>query len=484
MIKREPITLVLVTASALAVRLYFASTLYLNPDESHHFLEAVLQRWSTDFHPPLFLWWLWAAAQISEHPAWIRLFSAVCGALTPVALWFWLKRQSSSAIAWPLVLVAAFSPNLVLLTIQARGYSPAILSSILALLFLQLAFEHNSPRFLIFHAIAGSVMILCIFASAWLILGMGVAGLVLLAARRTQHQDLVRPWFAVQLLFAALYAGLLVWIVIPNYARSHGIEFLASSFPKQGENLLQFTASVLFRPLIFTLGSGIGGFLAIPLLLIGLWVWFRRRQWDSIWLGVTYLAALAAAWTHFMPFGRTRHSVLLGIIVLLPLAAGCAWLNERRKTLGLAAAWAIASMSCIWPFPEVLEIRLPNWQRREWIALIDRTLAMSKPGDTIAVDGETVRMLLATWGPDEPRHLHVYPRPSATFESHGRRILILRRFLWQRDPPDVTRRFLETHDNGSPMWLLDAGYETNGAEKLDGAKMVFRNNAGTLGRMD
>jgi len=81
-------------------------------------------------HPPPLFVWLWVATFVSDQEWWLRLVPTLAGGLVPMMAALWMRRFLNPITAWGLAALLAFAPNLVLLSIQLRGYSMAMLATL------------------------------------------------------------------------------------------------------------------------------------------------------------------------------------------------------------------------------------------------------------------------------------------------------------------------------------------------------------------
>lgn len=446
-LRNEKAIAVGITAVALAVRLYFAYTLYLNPDECMHLIAASAGDWAGVHHPPLLLWWFWAATLVSEQVGWLRLLPVVAGALTVPAVGLWLRRFLSPGTAWGLAAFVAVSPNLVLLSIQLRGYAMAMLGTVLALYALDRAIAERSRRMLVWHFSALLLAILSEFGAVWVLLAAGLYGVAVMA-RRQECRVLLPLWVAGQCALAGVM-GMLYLFILRVVTEEFPVNrlltgYLHASVPAAGQNPLAFVAIGSWKQFAYLSSSWAAGLAAGALAAAGLWVWWRRADERFVLVTAVFLPAVAAL-AMLYPFGRSRHTVLTGLVALAAMGAGIELLGRYRVWLAAAAAVTL----CVLPTPDTMNIPLPYWERAGWErALAEMTVAIPD-GATVLTDRETALMLQTQLVPRGERRLK-----SMGLRYKGWRVVNPKAFDWKALR---TEQILAMAPAG-PVWVIDMGF--------------------------
>src|SRR5262245_37302851 len=122
----------IVVVAGFYLRWRLASTTYLNPDEALHALlsfglpddswRRALAGSLTIVHPPLLIIVLHAVSKISRSEIALRMIPVLSGSLFPLVLFFWLRSVAGRIAAMTVLLVLTFSPHLISLSTQLRGY--------------------------------------------------------------------------------------------------------------------------------------------------------------------------------------------------------------------------------------------------------------------------------------------------------------------------------------------------------------------------
>lgn len=440
-----------ITAVALAVRLYFAYTLYLNPDECMHLLAGSAGEWSTVHHPPLLLWWLWLATLVSDQVWWLRLLPVMAGGLTPLAVGFWLRRFLSPSTAWGLAALVAVSPNLVLLSIQLRGYSTAMLGTALALYTLDRAFEERSRRRLGWHFAALLMAVLSEFGAVWVVLAAGLYGAAMLA-RRVDTRRLFPLWAAGQMAMAAVLGALYYFVVrvvtaaFPTQKLLAG--YLHGSVPAPGQNPLVFVGIGIWKQFAYAGSSWALGLLAAVLAAAGMWVWWRKGEERLVLVTAVFLA-VGAALAMIFPFGRTRHTVLIGLVGLAATGVGLEQLGRWKAVVAVMAAAAL----CLLPTPDAQNIRTDSWERVRWERAIQQVESAVPEGATTLADLETFWMWQTALQPRGIRQLKSTHKRQMNFG--GRRVVSAGVFDWLTLPAEE----ILARAPAGPVWIVDMGFD-------------------------
>ncbi len=466
-LSRDRWYLALFFLASLTVRLFYANSLYFNPDECLHINAGSSAQWGVYHHPPLLFWWLWTATLVSGQEWWLRLAPSVAGALTPVLTVLWLRRWMHPVTAWGLGLLAAFAPSLVLLSIQLRGYSLALAAITAALYTLDRAFAETSRRWLWLHFAALSVAILAEFMTAWIALALGLYGILRLL-REPALRPLVAPWVAGQTACAGIYAAL-YWIVVrPVLERTNAPEliqtYLRGGFPQPGENLLVFLAAGSFKQAVYFAGSLPGGLLAAGLILLGLGIWLQQR--DSRALLILALALTAAgAMAQFYPYGRSRHTVAIGLVCLGALGAGVEVLARRWPVARWALPSLLLALSFFAPLPDVHNIDLAGWSKPSWDRSVDEMRRRVPSGATILADDEAFQMLQANFSPRNLRY-------QASGAAHQLQLehFTVKSLVWEWRNTPVSWVTEEARHTTGGVWLIDTGFDI-GAAKAHATKL-------------
>lgn len=439
----------MLTFLTIALRAYYTATLYLNPDEAMHSSAAISGDFSAYHHPPLSFWLVWLSAFVSEQLWWLRLPSVVAGGVLPALIAVWLRRHVHAVTAWGLAALIAALPNFVLLTIQIRGYAIALAAIVAAMIALDKAFDTLSRRWLVLHFGYLYIAILSEFMIVWAAIGLGCYALM-----HSSIRSLFRVWAVGQALALSLYAALYVTVVAP-IAQSSITEsliktYLFGAFPVRGQSIAIFAATGVFKQLVYLAGGIPAGTIAFAFAAIGIGLWLLRRD-PLACLCVMPFAAVAGAILRVYPFGRSRHTVVIGVICLLAIGVSIDWLARRFPF----ARWGVP-LTLAFPMADVHNIPTEAWKAAR-LTRLEHVLRETIPaGATVVVDSETFRLL----------QFHFVPRSQRSYRRRESGPLSVRQFSMR----SVARgQVLE----GGGYWLLDAGFSLKDVHPPPGSELAY-----------
>jgi hypothetical protein len=453
-------------ALGFALRLAEAARFPLNPDEALHLFVASPADWLEQFrtvhHPPLLFLVLRAALAVSASEIALRFVPALAGALYPWFAYRWLARAVNPGAGLAALLLLEFSPNLVALSPQARGYSLALMFAAAAMLCLERALQSESPRWIALFTACLYGAVLAEYSAAFFAAAAGIYAL----ARRPSRRFLF-PWAAGQAGAIAIYAILYRVQIAPLLAdRARLVNaYLRGAFPQPGENPLGFAARGIIKQFAYTMSSIPLGVAAAALFAIGialLWSTGRRALvWGSL---AALLLPLAAALAGVFPYGRSRHTV----IVSLFLAAGIGAALDRL--LRGRARMAAVALVALWPLAAEPDQNNPprDHTRGRLVAAIERLRSIAGAGPVLA-DYETA--LVLRYYLEGARGIEIAPHADALREARIGGVRMTWRY-WDHGSPAVfretmalARRELRVAPD-APLWVVDGGFDSGLAARL------------------
>jgi predicted membrane-bound mannosyltransferase len=124
-----------IIALAFAIRLVYAGSCYLNPDEAEHFGAARLSSWFETYkaalmlaHPPLFILILHGTLILGRSELILRLPSLVGGTAALGLAFLWLRRCVGEIAAFAGLGFMAFSPAAISASTEVRQYGLLLFS--------------------------------------------------------------------------------------------------------------------------------------------------------------------------------------------------------------------------------------------------------------------------------------------------------------------------------------------------------------------
>jgi uncharacterized membrane protein len=228
-------------------RLRHASGFYLNPDEAFHYWLAAQPDWpgwmkfaKQDAHPVLFYLILRAMLAFG-HSEWVlRLVPIAAGALFPWFVMIWVRRFASTAAALCAQLLLTFSPTLLDLSTEVRGYSLAFLFLAIALVLLDTALDRPSKARMAWFHVFLWLAILSEECVVWFVVAAGVYALARLYRERRLGSGLGIVWVAGQAATLFLLAFLILTLVSDWKGKGVVDGWLSAAFRQPGQGVLAF----------------------------------------------------------------------------------------------------------------------------------------------------------------------------------------------------------------------------------------------------
>jgi hypothetical protein len=335
----------------------------------------------------------------------------------------------------------------------------AVSATLIALYALERAYESPCRRWLGWHFAALYVAILAEFGVAWVVLAAGIYGVVRFWKEPAARQLLPR-WVLGQLAAAGIYVWLFLLVVRPVWKRMAPepliTAYLHGSFPSPEQSLMGFLARGVLKQFSYIAGGIPAGLLALVLAAAGLACWYRRGD-RRIFLVVGVYLTAAGALLRFFPFGRTRHSVLVGLIGLAAVGAGIDWVARWRPLAGRAVLALLLVLGFAFPLRDETNIWWKNWEKARLDRALERTMEVIPAGESLLTDDESVHMLRSRYLPRGERR--EYPNSLPPIAGHP--LLCINGFEWSGVADETIRRAFD--EPRKPKWILDMGF---GVESL------------------
>jgi hypothetical protein len=477
----EDIVAVAACVSGLTLRLRLSVFTYLNPDEALHILPSLgsdwFQRVAVFHHPPLIFYWLHLTAGDGSSELQVRLAPILAGSLFPLVIYRWLRMLSNPAAALTALLILVFSPSLVALGAQVRGYPLALLFSACALLSIEYAWRRKSLV-----ALGGShlflyLAILTEYSVAWLAGALACYFLVL-AWQLRPPRNFVAAWAIGQAGAVLIYGWLALTHVAPLVQPEANerilTAYLTREFPHPGQNPIVFAVLGTLKQFAYVMGSNPGGAILAAFFAIGLvMMWLGRASVDKphgrafALCSLTGLTlACAAAMLRVYPYGRSRHTVIL-VLLTVPLASiAVSLLRTKRALFGLVLVLPI-----LWPYVADRDwhnIPIERHSRQAMGAIVQDVHRLAATQAVLLTDRETA-LILSAYIP-EMRVVRLETRHSWADIRLRNMKIVLRRWNFQ-DLDDFARdlQFIRARADlprNTPVWVLDGGFTATLPEDL------------------
>jgi len=333
----------IVALCGLVWRLYYGSDFYLNPDEAMHYTVAA-DNWhgligfyrnaTRLFHPPLFIPVLQGMLIFGRSEWILRLVPTISGALFPCFIALWVQRLTGNVAALCAQLLLTFSPALISLSAEVRGYTLAFLFLSICLLLLEEALEHGSTRYMAWFHVFLCFAILTEYCVAWFAASLGVYALLRLWTR-SASRSLRTTWILGQVGALSLYV-FLYFTQIARPSPDAGLAgvystWLHEAFPQSHEHVLEFALKGTYRQFGYMLQIrllAVIGAIAFP---FGLYrVWRDKSPLHALLLVLPFCVACLGAIFYLFPYGDTRHTAFLGISIPAVLGTSIARVSGNR----------------------------------------------------------------------------------------------------------------------------------------------------------
>jgi hypothetical protein len=343
------IGLVLVVCG-LALRLYYASQYYLNPDESLHYTVAIhpwhgivgfYRNATRILHPPLLILLMQPILLLGHSEILLRLIPSICGALFPWLVMLWMRRIAGDGAALCAQLLLTFSPALIDLSAQIRAYTLAFLFFSLGLVLLEKSLESGSRLSMIWFHVCLYLAILSEYSVAWFVASAGIYAILRLR-KRASSRSLILVWATGQVLALTLYL-FLYFTHIARYSHS-GLEgmyttWLQPGFPEPHESLFRFALRDTLSQFGYFFQIKLLAWAAAALFLFGVYrLWRFKSPSHAVLMLIPFCFACLGAICHLFPYGASRHTAVLDIAIAGSVGVALAYFAKDRALLILMAS--------------------------------------------------------------------------------------------------------------------------------------------------
>jgi hypothetical protein len=411
--------LLALTGIGLLMRLWWAGTVFLNPDEALHYLlslqpdlRATYQATLTTAHPPLYIlllhyWGRLGSVYSGNSELFRRLPSILAGTGLCWMVYGWLKRIADPTTAFIAFTLLLFSPALVLISVELRQYALLLFFCASALYWLDRSLMENSPAMMLASGLFLWLALLTHYSA--LLFALTIGAYALLRIRSTKPSArIVATWSGTQLAAIAIIAILFKTHVTKIRARG-GPTALAdtylrgSIFHPADNNIIVFVLKAtirLFHYLFSQEAVGIAGLLLFCAAIYGL----SRRRIDfhrgpsSLQLAflLTFpvvtncLVAIAGVY----PFGGSRHNSYLAVFVFTGIAIALARFSPRRSWITPAAVVTLLLICNLFPAPSGDYIS-PRDQSQKQMQAATSFLRQNVPPDAVILTDDQGGTLLS-----------------------------------------------------------------------------------------
>ena len=314
----------------------------------------------------------------------------------------WLRRVAGKVAAMATLFLLTFTPHFLSLGAQVRSYTLALLFLSASMVALESAIDSGRLAPMLWSDFFLVVGTFTEFGMAWF---AGAAGVYLLLHLRRLPRKVKIAWAAGQAVVLILYGALFIanGRFIPGSVTAEVVRtsYLGSAFPHRG-TLLTFPWTNILKQSEYLMASttlGACGTVVFVLSLFFLWtgrtpIAREKARALAILFTVPFALGLIGAYARMYPFGRSRHTVMVGVFVACGIAIFIASLPRRARVAILCAPLV---MIAVWlGFPDHDQGNLPAGRNRksDLLECIAYMHAVIPPGTRIFTDRETLQLLI------------------------------------------------------------------------------------------
>ena len=474
----------LVISAGFVIRVITAAAGYLNPDEALHYLLAnqasaalAYQASLTNAHPPFFFLLLYFLRFIGTSEFILRLPSVLAGTLLLWVTYKWLESAFNKTAALVGLLVLTFSPAIISVSTEVRGYGVLLLCMASALYFLERAFKQKSLRAMLLFSAALYLAILTHYSALWFTLAAAAYALILIWDRRLPGR-LVKVWAASQAGVVSIYVFL--YLTHISKLRGGGMEqeaaggWLQSSyFDPVKDNLFAFVFNGTVAFFHYVCANRIVGIAMLLAFVAGVVVLFtkdvrREERWDRLGhlaiLLLPFLLSWCAALARMYPYGGTRHSIFLTLFAIAGASFGLTKLIERKPWPGLFAVGFAMVVCNLYPTPPAQPVYAEHQSRALMSQTVNHIHQSIPPGKLVFVDYQTSVLLGYYLGKNQITRFDQPQKEFREFPYGGYRVVSTRHWLFNVENFGVElKRLRNVYDlpPGEMVWIISAGWGVN-----------------------
>jgi hypothetical protein len=464
-------------AAGLLLRLAWAYSVFLNPDEAQHYLLSVqpslaltYQATLSTAHPPLLIVLLhyWSLLGNSEFV--LRLPSVLAGTAFCWVMFLWLERVADGATALIGLSLLLFSPALIYLSAEIRQYALLLFFMACSLYFLDRGIGESSSGMVLLSGLALYLALLTHYSALIFALTTGIYGVARFLSSRGRAAG-IAAWIVTQLGALGMVAFLLRSHVCSLRARGTtrvlADTYLRGAVFHAGEDrVLPFILKANVRLFHYMFSQGAMGVVGLLLYIagIGLLLADKRPAQDSggpspRLLGLLLILPLVincgAALAGLYPYGGTRHNSFLAGFAMSGVAVTLSRWNTAhkwQKVVTIAVMLAICNFSVA---PAGAYIR-PQNQRRIFMRQATEVLNSSIPNDSLILTDREGGFLLS--------YYFCHHLISSEETRCGKdRVILLDPHLWLLRAESLPSQMRNAQQKyglapGTRLWLFQAGF--------------------------
>ncbi len=469
------------------MRLAYAESCYLNPDEAAHFNAARPSSWIETYeasrmltHPPLFILVLHGILFLGRTELLLRLPSLVGGT---AALWLafaWMRRILGGTPALAGLGFMAFSPAAISASTEVRQYGLLLCFVCGALYATERTFTERSTIWAIVQGLFLLGALLTHYTAIVVLLSLGFYILL-----RSFLDRVPRRIFLTTVGSQLFLATLLTWLYFGHVR--HSITFGSAArtgylgqyyYAKTRETPLGFAWRAFSGTFSYAVGGRRLALLLMFVFLAGLAALLAGQTKAPRLMGLLVIAPFAAGFAAAVllvfPFAGSRHQTYLLPFLAAGISAALAWLRRGRAVPLLMLGAVIAP---IWVTRAAPDNDPRTLRKGDMTAAIEYIGRMIPRGAPLFVDLETREVLRYYLARKDPTLDTLRSEAGLEERLGGYRVVLAPRkdALWAFRPDDAVERVIESAralvvPPSDPVWAVSAAWlEPSLASRLPAA---------------
>ena len=352
-----------VVAAGFGLRLFVATRTYLNPDEALHY--QIINQHSawlaykaslSNAHPPLIFLILYFWHFLGRSELVLRIPSVILGTACCWMGFKWVKTVFGKAAGLIALILFAFSPAMVALSAEVRGYALLLFCMTTSLYFLARALDDKSAGKMWYFSIFLYLAIVSHYSAIFYAVAIGLYA----QARLVDSQfprNVVVAWIAGQLGAFAIYVFLYVTHVskLKNSIPMWSMPFEPAYFHSYSQTIIGFTTMNTRNIFLFLFGQKYVAHIILLLFAAAVLYFFvrdllflqgnRQTGRSGILLSFPFIAVWGAALVGIYPYVGSRHTVFLAPFVIAGVSFLLAGISRRKLWAGLLIAILLMAWS-------------------------------------------------------------------------------------------------------------------------------------------
>jgi hypothetical protein len=339
-------------------------------------------------HPPLFFLLLRFWLPLGRSEMSLRLLPVLCGALLTWVAYRWASELHGRSAGLSMLVLAAFSPALVSLSAQLRGYTLLLLLAAASALSFEKAMRMRSAGWMVASSVFLCLALLTHYSAIFFAAALFVYAAIRVArsVARGMPARLRKTWMVSQLAFGAVMGFLAITHVA--HLRGSDLEREVKTrmlrpeyFQAEQDQALTFLVRQTGAVFRFLCGSPARGLAAFVLAVAGVLLLVARREPSAALLSIPFVLNAVAALLGLYPYGGVRQSVYLGLFAFAAIGAAVAAgvTGRPRATIAVVVLIALVLLTNVLPMRK-------GESKSQMNAVIGKLQEDAVPGSLVFVD--------------------------------------------------------------------------------------------------